>query len=66
MSDRPLKKNLSQKEAADYYGVSEFTIRRWIAAGSLPAYRIGKSTIRIKADDLVALARRIPAVRRSS
>jgi excisionase family DNA binding protein len=40
--------------------VSVKTIRRWIAAGTLPAYRCGKRAIRIKLDDLEATPRQIP------
>jgi excisionase family DNA binding protein len=54
---------LSLEEAADCMSVSVRTIRRWIAAGTLPAYRCGKRAIRIKLDDLEAAARRIPAAR---
>jgi len=41
--------------------VSVKTIRRWIAAGTLPAYRCGSRAIRIKLDDLEAAPRRIPS-----
>lgn len=43
---------LSLEEAADAMSVSVKTIRRWIAAGTLPAYRCGKRAIRIKLEDL--------------
>ncbi len=42
--------------------VSTRTIRRYIAAGLLPAYRIGPRQVRIKRRDLERLLRRIPAV----
>jgi excisionase family DNA binding protein len=51
---------LSKTESAEYLGVSTKTIRRLIASGALPAYRVGPRNIRIKASDLEALARPIP------
>lgn len=54
---------LSLEEAAECMSVSVKTIRRWIAAGTLPAYRCGKRAIRIKLDDLEAAPRKIPAGR---
>ena len=54
---------LSLEEAAECMSVSVKTIRRWIAAGTLPAYRCGKRAIRIKLDDLEAAPRKIPTAR---
>ena len=54
---------LSPEEAADCMSVSVKTIRRWIAAGTLPAYRCGQRAIRIKLEDLEAAPRRIPSAR---
>ncbi len=45
---------------AEQYGVSERTLRRYIAAGELPAYRLGPRQIRIKLADLDALMTPIP------
>ena len=56
---------LSLEEAAECMSVSVKTIRRWIAAGTLPAYRCGKRAIRIKLEDLEATPRQIPSVRPS-
>jgi excisionase family DNA binding protein len=53
---------ISVAEAADQRGCSQRTIRRWIAAGILPAYRVGPRLIRIDPRDLDRMARRIPAV----
>lgn len=47
--------------AAAFYGTSQKTIRRMIAEGTLPAYRVGKRQIRIRHSDLEKLARPIPA-----
>lgn len=54
---------LSLDEAAEAMSVSVKTIRRWIAAGTLPAYRCGKRAIRIKLEDLEAAPRQIPSAR---
>ena len=54
---------LSLEEAAGCMSVSVKTIRRWIAAGNLPAYRCGKRSIRIKLEDLEAAPRKIPSAR---
>lgn len=54
---------LSLEEAAQCMSVSVKTIRRWIAAGTIPAYRCGKRAIRIKLDDLEAAPRQIPSAR---
>lgn len=55
------EKFVSLAQSADYYGMSERSIRRMIAEGKLPAYRVGKRQIRIKVTDLEALAAPIPA-----
>ena len=47
-------------EAAAYADVSTRTIRRWIAAGMLPGYRLGPRLVKVDLADLEALARRIP------
>lgn len=51
---------LSQAEAAEHIGVTDRTLRRMIAAGDLPAYRLGKRLTRIDQSDLDACLRRIP------
>lgn len=42
--------------AAATLGVSELTVRRFIASGRLPAYRVGGS-IRVRASDLASVMR---------
>lgn len=42
-------------QAAAPKGVSTKTVRRWVASGVLPAYRLGPRLIRIRAADLDAL-----------
>jgi excisionase family DNA binding protein len=54
---------LSLEEAAEAMSVSVKTIRRWIAAGTLPAYRCGKRAVRIKLEDLEAAPRQMPSAR---
>lgn len=54
---------LTLKEAAAYAGVSEITLRRWISAGKVPAYRQGPRLIKIKRGDLERLIRPIPTAR---
>nr|WP_238555696.1 helix-turn-helix domain-containing protein [Gordonia amicalis] len=46
---------LSLSQAATLLGVSTRTIRRWIAAGELPAARIGPKLLRIRVEDLERL-----------
>lgn len=53
---------LTQAEAAEYLGTTDRTVRRMIAAGDLPAYRLGKRMTRIDAGDLDTVLRRIPTV----
>lgn len=60
---RVLPVYLSLDEAAECMSVSVKTIRRWIAEGTLPAYRCGKRAIRVKAEDLEAATRRVPSAR---
>lgn len=43
---------VSLTEAADILAVSTKTVRRYIAAGDLDAVRLGRRTIRVKADSL--------------
>lgn len=51
---------LSLQTAANLHDVSVKTIRRRIADGVLPAYRVG-GQVRIREDDLRNLAERIPS-----
>lgn len=54
---------MSIKDTAAMCGKSTKTIRRLIADGSLPAYRLGSKSILIKRSDLDALIRPIPTAR---
>lgn len=57
MSNEPI--DLSPAEAAEYMGVHDATIRRWIQKGILPAERVGPRLIRIKRTNLDALSQPI-------
>ncbi|MEB3023925.1 excisionase family DNA-binding protein [[Mycobacterium] crassicus] len=46
-------------EAAEHFGVSGMTVRRWIAAGRLSAHRVGPRLIRLDRDELLSFGRRI-------
>ncbi|HJQ07312.1 MAG TPA: helix-turn-helix domain-containing protein [Nocardioides sp.] len=52
---------LSLSEAAEIVGQSVNTLRRRIASGTLPAYRFGPRSIRVRLADVEALGRRIPS-----
>ena len=60
MTEVRARKHMKLKEAADYYGVSERTLRRRIAEGKLPAFRVGPRSIRVTAEGVAALAQPIP------
>lgn len=47
---------LSMGEVAAYFGVSERSVRRMIAAGELDAKRIGKRLLRVPRASVLALA----------
>jgi excisionase family DNA binding protein len=49
----------SIRQVADYHGVDQKTIRRWIAQGRLTAQRIGPRLIRLDRDKVLGLGRRI-------
>lgn len=52
----PPRRWLSQREAADYLGVSDRTIRNYIARGDLSGHRVcGSRLIRIEVRDLDAM-----------
>lgn len=58
---RPTKRRwLTQAEAAEHLGVTDRTLRRMIARGELPAYKLGTKMTRINEADLDACLRRIP------
>lgn len=46
---------LTPLEAAQRLGLSERTFRRYMADGDVPAYKIGRQNVRVKAEDVDAL-----------
>ena len=51
---------LTITQAAGLLHVNAKTVRRRIADGTLTAYRVGPSLIRLHADDVAALLRPVP------
>jgi excisionase family DNA binding protein len=51
---------LSLQAAAEYLGVDERSVRRYIATGQLTGYRVGERLIRVDVADLDAMLRPIP------
>jgi excisionase family DNA binding protein len=54
---------LTVREAAAALGVPQSTVRRWIARGDLPAYRVGQRRLAVRRGDLNRL---LPAARTES
>ena len=50
--------------AAEYADVHPVTLRRWVAAGRLPAYRVGPRLLKIDLDELESIIRPIPVTSR--
>ena len=46
---------LTKTQAAEILGISARTLDRWIAAGTVPAHKLGPRTVRIHRADLEAL-----------
>ncbi len=55
-----LPRRASLADAGRRYDVSTRTLRRLIASGDLPGYRLGRRLIRVDLDELDALLRPIP------
>ncbi|WP_193117351.1 helix-turn-helix domain-containing protein [Brachybacterium tyrofermentans] len=47
-------------DAAEMLAVNTRTIRRYVSAGDLPAFRLGPRHIRVKHDDVLALLVPVP------
>lgn len=56
----PASRWIPQDEAVEYIGVTDRTLRRYVAEGKLPAYRLGTRLLRFKQADLDNLLRPIP------
>lgn len=50
----------SLQSGAERLGVSVKTFRSYVSQGLIPAYRLGAKTVRVRCDDVDAMARRIP------
>ena len=53
----------SIKQTANFHGVDEKTVRRYIAKGYLTAHRIGPRLIRLERESVLNLGRQIGGVR---
>ncbi|HEY2834358.1 MAG TPA: helix-turn-helix domain-containing protein [Sporichthyaceae bacterium] len=53
---------MTMRAVAGMFGTTERTVRRWVAGGLLPAYRVGPTLVRIRRSDAEALLRRVPTV----
>lgn len=60
---RPTRRLLTIEEAAAYTSLSTRTIRRRIADGALPAFRVGPRSIRVRPEHLEQLLLPIPNAR---
>jgi excisionase family DNA binding protein len=54
---------MSMAEAAEYANVHPSTLRRRIADGQLPAYRVGPKLLKVDIEDVEALIRPVPVTR---
>ena len=50
-------------DAAARVGLSTKTVRRWIASGQLPGYRMGPRLLRVDPDDVDRMLTLIPSAR---
>jgi excisionase family DNA binding protein len=48
-----MPKMVSIAAAAEHYGVSRQTVRRWIARGKIHAYRVEPRLIRVDLDEII-------------
>ncbi|MBL4849114.1 MAG: helix-turn-helix domain-containing protein [Planctomycetes bacterium] len=54
-SDLATRGLLKVPEVSDHLGVSQRTVRGWIASGKLPVVRLSARCVRIRPEDLEAL-----------
>lgn len=55
-AEGPLAGTISISQAASRLGVSVDSIRRWTRSGDLPAWRLPSGVLRVRLDDVDALA----------
>lgn len=53
---------LTAAEVADMLGITPKTLRRLVAEGVLPAYRLGPRMLRFKAEEVEAAIKPVPTV----
>lgn len=53
---------ITQRDAADHLGVTDRTIRNYIASGRLTGYRLGGRAVRLDLNEVDDLLRPIPTV----
>lgn len=58
--DETMTQLLTPKTVCDNLGITDKTLRRYVAEGRLPAYRMGGRLLRFKAEDVDALLTRVP------
>ncbi len=58
-----LPRYLTLADAAKVMSVSVKTVRRRIADGTIPAYQCGRTTLRIRLEDIEKAMRRVPSAR---
>ena len=58
----PTHDRLPMAEATAYTGCSARTLRRYVSAGRLPAYRLGPRRLVFRVSDLDALLRPVPTL----
>ncbi|SDD89766.1 helix-turn-helix domain-containing protein [Nocardioides lianchengensis] len=56
----PTRRLVGINQASEYADVHPITIRRWVAAGRVPAYRAGPRLLKIDLNELDAMLRPIP------
>lgn len=60
-SQRPSARNLvGIAQAAKYADVHPITLRRWVAGGRVPAYRVGPRLLKVDLNELEAMLRPVP------
>lgn len=52
---------LTRADVAAMKQVSPRTVDRWVAAGLLPAYRVGPRLVRFRSEDVANMGRKIQA-----
>jgi excisionase family DNA binding protein len=51
----PPRRYATIRQASEYLGVNPATVRRYVAAGRVPAYRVGAKILRVDLNEVDAL-----------